>query len=166
MKQGSKNENKIFGDFLVIKRISVLGEKNSRWLCRCLKCGEEKIFSNPSLKALKGIICTKSTLSFENVYIEHLKKKIKKQKNITKNGCWEWTGPKYKDGYGMANYRRKKIRAHRLSYQLFVGEITENICVLHKCDNKPCFNPNHLFLGTRKDNAIDMVRKGRHGTKK
>ena len=79
------------------------------------------------------------------------------------NGCMEWFGGNIKKKcYGGFHGREKKfMTAHRYSYQLFVGKIPEGICVLHKCDNPPCVNPEHLFLGTQQDNAIDMRSKNR-----
>lgn len=77
------------------------------------------------------------------------------------NGCIEWTFHKTKDGYGKLFHKGKSILAHRFSYEVHVGEIT-NFYVLHKCDNPACVNPEHLFLGTQKDNVKDMVNKDRH----
>jgi hypothetical protein len=76
--------------------------------------------------------------------------------HIAKNGCWEWTGSLDTGGYG----RLKKKGTHRLSYEIFVGPIG-NFHVLHRCDNPPCCNPNHLFLGTQADNMMDKSAKGR-----
>jgi hypothetical protein len=76
--------------------------------------------------------------------------------------CWLWTGAPTEEGYGYLRIRNKAIYAHRLSWQLFRGPIPAGLCVLHSCDNPPCTNPDHLFLGTRKDNARDMRNKGRH----
>lgn len=73
------------------------------------------------------------------------------------NGCWEWAGAKTDNGYGA--YMR--YRAHRYSFILFNGDITDGLLVLHKCDNPPCVNPSHLFLGTQSDNIKDCVSKGR-----
>lgn len=80
-----------------------------------------------------------------------------------KVGCWEWFAAKDHFGYGqIGRYgRRNLIRAHRLSWLLFNGPIPDSLCVLHRCDNPSCVNPNHLFLGTKKDNAIDKAKKGR-----
>jgi hypothetical protein len=80
---------------------------------------------------------------------------------IPEHICWEWSTNKNNKGYGMFYFNGKKQLAHRFSYELYLGEIPKNICVLHKCDNPGCVNPNHLFLGTRKDNAIDMSNKKR-----
>lgn len=77
---------------------------------------------------------------------------------IHKNECMEWTGPKHTFGYGIF---RKNILAHRFSYQHFIGEIKKGMSVLHKCDNPSCVKPNHLFLGTQKDNLNDMMNKKR-----
>ena len=77
------------------------------------------------------------------------------------NSCWEWKACRGKEGYGQLKKRRKMVLAHRLSYILSFGEIADNICVLHRCDNPPCVNPKHLFLGTREDNNKDKKNKGR-----
>lgn len=72
--------------------------------------------------------------------------------------CWLWTGAVSKAGYGNFD---ANIRAHRFSWQLHFGPIPEGLCVLHKCDVPGCVRPDHLFLGTNKDNSQDAVRKGR-----
>jgi hypothetical protein len=77
------------------------------------------------------------------------------------SGCWYWRGSRSKFGYGC--FGRKK--AHRYSYELFNGKITNGLFVLHKCDIRNCVNPNHLFLGTQKDNVLDMVKKNRNKNK-
>lgn len=74
------------------------------------------------------------------------------------SGCWLWTAycePRY--GYG----RFQREIAHRVSYRLFVGAIPQGLLVCHRCDNPSCVNPDHLFLGTSSDNALDRNRKGR-----
>lgn len=77
-------------------------------------------------------------------------------------GCWLWTGhPTGKEGYGALSVNWRRVRAHRLSYELFVGPVADGICVCHTCDTPPCVNPGHLFLGTRADNNRDMTDKGR-----
>ena len=82
---------------------------------------------------------------------------------VTKT-CWIWTGRRLRDGYGTFHARSKKpsVRAHRFAYQEAYGPIPHGLWVLHRCDVPLCVRPDHLFLGTAKDNAEDRDRKGRH----
>ena len=81
----------------------------------------------------------------------------------TPDGCWEWNGYRSSDGYGQFTLFGKAWRAHRASHVLFTGEIPDGYFVLHSCDNPPCVNPAHLRAGTAKENAQDMVARGRAG---
>ena len=80
--------------------------------------------------------------------------------------CWEWNANKLPKGYGMigagGRLNRRQAYAHRVAYQLYVGEIPKGMLVCHRCDNPSCVNPTHLFLGTQKDNIQDCVKKGRN----
>jgi len=78
-----------------------------------------------------------------------------------KDACWEWPGNKNYAGYGRIRLQgRRYTFVHRLSAQMYLGfDIKSKLCVLHKCDNPPCFNPAHLFVGTRTDNAKDRTLK-------
>lgn len=77
--------------------------------------------------------------------------------------CWNWTGALFAQGYGCIGISGGKVvKAHRFSYEHFIGQIPEGKLVCHKCDNKKCINPGHLFLGSHHDNNLDCVRKGRH----
>jgi hypothetical protein len=78
-----------------------------------------------------------------------------------KDSCWEWIGAKNRKGYGTIYFDGKVRKAHRVSYVLTYGDILGDLCVLHKCDNPSCVNPNHLFIGTVKDNSDDMILKER-----
>ena len=78
--------------------------------------------------------------------------------------CWEWRrGKSY--GYGVLTYTQYACRAHRMAVRIVYGKIPDGLYICHKCDNPPCVNPNHLFLGTAKDNAEDRITKGRHPKK-
>lgn len=78
------------------------------------------------------------------------------------DNCWLWQASIRTSGYGAFNIGGKNCYAHRISYEIHVGEISENLHVLHSCDNRKCVNPKHLFLGTHQDNMLDMKNKGRH----
>jgi hypothetical protein len=78
------------------------------------------------------------------------------------NGCWQWRAHTDKDGYGFLPGAHNNIRAHRLSYELHIGQIPPGLIICHHCDNPGCVNPGHLFIGTQKDNAQDALRKKRH----
>lgn len=77
-------------------------------------------------------------------------------------GCWLWTGYlNTRSKYGVMSIENKKKFAHRVAYEIFKGEIPDNLCVCHKCDVRTCVNPDHLFLGTKTDNMQDCLSKGR-----
>ena len=76
-------------------------------------------------------------------------------------GCWLWMGAVNSRGYGYIRIATKTKKAHRVSYEQFVGEIPDGLFVLHHCDQPGCINPDHLWLGTDADNNADMRSKGR-----
>lgn len=96
-----------------------------------------------------------------------------KLSELTESGCIEWKGA-IRRTYGVIRICDKNLKykynssqsAHRISYELFKEEIPKKMLVLHKCDNRICVNPDHLFLGTHKDNALDMIKKDRGNMKK
>ncbi len=81
---------------------------------------------------------------------------------VNLDGCWLWTGPKIRRGYGRFNFNNKRVLAHRQSYFWFVGPIEKGKDICHHCDTPSCIRPSHLFCGTRSDNMKDCVKKGRH----
>lgn len=91
------------------------------------------------------------------------KSKVHYEKNVIKNkeGCWGWNGSFVNAGYGQSILNNRTIHASRMSWIIHNGQIPEGLWVLHKCDNPPCTNPQHLFLGNSKDNTQDMIKKGR-----
>jgi hypothetical protein len=82
-----------------------------------------------------------------------------------KSGCWEWTGTSNQLGYGLVTYKADHgwttTTAHRKYWELVKGKIPEGMQVNHRCDNRICINPDHMFLGTQLDNMRDMIKKRR-----
>jgi len=77
--------------------------------------------------------------------------------------CWEWQAGRTSAGYGLIYFQGSRQLAHRVAWQLEYGPIPEGRCVCHHCDNPRCVRPDHLFVGTHKDNMNDMHHKGRAG---
>ncbi len=81
------------------------------------------------------------------------------------DACWPWTGTVDTAGYGViGDHAQRQLRAHRIAYERANGPIPEGLRVLHRCDNPPCCNPNHLFVGTDADNMADKIAKGRQSS--
>lgn len=109
------------------------------------------------------VVDKKMSKVFDNRVIERFEEKYEP---IPEAGCWIWTACSHERGYGLfyTGFNRKKGKmefAHRVSYEIYFGISPGDRSVCHSCDNPSCVNPNHLFLGSHKENMEDMMNKGR-----
>lgn len=139
--------------------------KEIMWKCSC-ECGRTHLVRGADLKnaTIKSCGCLQR---------EHIVS-LNKNRNpdaITRfhsyyikveSGCWEWQNYLDEDGYGQfVEKDRSPVKAHRFSYEFYIGKIPDGLFVCHDCDNPKCVNPAHLFVGTHQDNMDDMKNKNR-----
>lgn len=149
------------GKLEVLRRI-VAGPGPAKWECQC-DCGVLATVTHNSL--MKG--CTRSCGCLRREMLrrerggpvaQRFEKYVMPEPN---SGCHIWIGNRPDGRYGRFWVAGNGLLAHRAAWQLFRGPIPDGLAVLHRCDNPPCVNPGHLFLGTFQDNSDDMLSKGR-----
>lgn len=152
-----------FGKLTVISEYGRNKKGQVKWLCSC-ECGGSTIdvLSNLRNSVNPGCGCRRKEISKDRasqpMFAEN---KLFNNRKIDANGCWYWTGLKDRDDYGIVSINKKAWRVHRFSYTYWVGDIPFGMIVCHICDRPSCFNPDHLFLGSIKDNNNDRDTKGR-----
>ncbi len=165
--KGSKN-NRLKKECVVCRSVYMAGDKrgticsqdcrnkkfNGTYKGSCLDCGSKTYhFSRMRCRP-----CAMKKKTSDAI----VRKKDRFFKNVKKTStCWLWTGATQAYGYGYFGFRGVCYLAHRVSCEMVHGEIPEGMQALHKCDNPPCVNPEHLYIGTPLDNALDRKNKER-----
>lgn len=132
---------------------------------RCPNCGGQVRRTSPSdqpkhcSRACANIARGKLAPKVKEPFLDRFWRQVQKS-----DGCWIWAGALSSTGYGVIGVQhpvKRNLYAHRVSYELHIGPVPDGYFVCHRCDNPRCVRPDHLFVGTHRDNMADMVAKGR-----
>lgn len=143
-----------YRDLTAIRLHHIDKNRHPYWEFKC-SCGKQ--FIAESHQTIRRGHCGCRTVKRWDIRLPLVERFLKWVDVRGKDECWEWQGYRNKLGYGI--FLRDK--AYRASYRIFNGPIINGLWVLHKCDNPPCCNPNHLYLGTPQDNVDDCWNRGR-----
>ena len=126
---------------------------------KCPTCGTVNSWPPFNAKVRNRSFCNRGC--YRKRPMEPVGEKFRRSFTEAPSGCWEWTEGKEEHGYGRFCFNGCQKLAHRVSWSLHRGVLSDEDFVLHHCDNPGCVNPDHLFLGTQEDNMKDMAAKNR-----
>lgn len=130
----------------------------------CSRCGSEFVIEHARHK--RQVFCSVTCSARSRPKSDPVARFWAKVERAGVDDCWPWKAAAGDNGYGEFYFEGRLDRSHRVAWKLANGPIPAGLCVLHRCDNPPCCNSKHLFLGTIADNNADKVQKFRHGRKK
>jgi hypothetical protein len=146
----------VFDSLTVLSRSGSSEDGRRQWRCLCT-CGKEVLATTKQLTTKRTRACSDCQDSGSRSTLQVRLKKYK----VANDGCWNWTGKLNQHGYGVITVDGRNTRAHRAMHFMLRPNADKSLVVMHTCDNPRCVNPQHLKLGTQKENMADMHAKGR-----